>query len=411
MADNTTLNPGASGDIIATDDIGGVKHQRVKIEHGADGSATDVSTASPLPIRQYDPEQGLAGRVTPLRDIIVAKRFTVWGDSLADGLATEWTQTTANGGTITSTLGEGQLKTSTATNGSSKLTSPNIAYIPGETAWFNSAVRFNDTGTAGDIRRIGMFTTSGDTPQEGWYYELSGTTLNAVYVKAGTPTAVASGSWSEFASAPFTLDTNYHSFEIHFTANKVWFIVDNVLRHVAGGSTSAAITTSLTLPITIQNVKTSGATDITFAVRNVGSGRFGDTAADRLSRKLVAHIDPDMQVPVTKTAFNATTTQTGIAMWTPASGKRIAITSLTIGTYGTTAARVIIWIGASGDTTYTAGTDHAVVIASFAPSATVKPGLVITPASPVYSKTADHILRITTDAAISIDVTWNGYEF
>jgi hypothetical protein len=254
-------------------------------------------------------------------------------------------------------------------------------------------------------------TTSGDTPQEGWYYELSGTTLNAVYVKAGTPTAVASGSWSEFASAPFTLDTNYHSFEIHFTANKVWFIVDNVLRHVAGGSTSAAITTSLTLPITIQNVKTSGATDITFAVRNVGSGRFGDTAADRLSRKLVAHIDPDMQVPVTKTAFNATTTQTGIAMWTPASGKRIAITSLTIGTYGTTAARVIIWIGASGDTTYTAGTDHAVVIASFAPSATVKPGLVFTPASPVYSKTADHILRITTDAAISIDVTWNGYEF
>lgn len=51
MADNTTLTPGAGGgDVIATDDIAGVKHQRVKVEFGADGSATDVSTANPLPV-------------------------------------------------------------------------------------------------------------------------------------------------------------------------------------------------------------------------------------------------------------------------------------------------------------------------------------------------------------------------
>lgn len=50
MADNTLLNAGTGGDTIASDDIGGIKHQRVKIEHGADGSATDVSSASPLPV-------------------------------------------------------------------------------------------------------------------------------------------------------------------------------------------------------------------------------------------------------------------------------------------------------------------------------------------------------------------------
>ena len=49
MADNTTLNTGSGGDVVATDDIGGVKHQRVKIEYGADGSATDVSASTPLP--------------------------------------------------------------------------------------------------------------------------------------------------------------------------------------------------------------------------------------------------------------------------------------------------------------------------------------------------------------------------
>lgn len=56
MADNTTLNAGAGGDVIATDDIGGVKYQRVKVTYGADGSATDVEpSASPLPVRQMGP--------------------------------------------------------------------------------------------------------------------------------------------------------------------------------------------------------------------------------------------------------------------------------------------------------------------------------------------------------------------
>jgi hypothetical protein len=51
MADNTTLPTGSGGDTIATDDIGGVKFQRVKLVHGADGvNAGDVSDANPFPI-------------------------------------------------------------------------------------------------------------------------------------------------------------------------------------------------------------------------------------------------------------------------------------------------------------------------------------------------------------------------
>lgn len=50
MADNTTLNAGSGGDVIATDDIAGVKHQLVKIEYGAADSATPVSTSNPLPV-------------------------------------------------------------------------------------------------------------------------------------------------------------------------------------------------------------------------------------------------------------------------------------------------------------------------------------------------------------------------
>lgn len=49
MADNVGYTPG-TGATVAADDIGGVLHQRVKIGIGADGSATDVSSANPMPI-------------------------------------------------------------------------------------------------------------------------------------------------------------------------------------------------------------------------------------------------------------------------------------------------------------------------------------------------------------------------
>lgn len=42
MADNTELNAGSGGDTYASDDVAGVKHQRVKISLGADGAATDA---------------------------------------------------------------------------------------------------------------------------------------------------------------------------------------------------------------------------------------------------------------------------------------------------------------------------------------------------------------------------------
>jgi hypothetical protein len=49
MADNVAITPG-TGATVAADDIGGVLHQRVKLSIGADGSATDLSEAAPLPI-------------------------------------------------------------------------------------------------------------------------------------------------------------------------------------------------------------------------------------------------------------------------------------------------------------------------------------------------------------------------
>lgn len=50
MANNTQLNQNSTaGDIIGTEEIGGVKYELVKVAFGADGVITKVSTASPLP--------------------------------------------------------------------------------------------------------------------------------------------------------------------------------------------------------------------------------------------------------------------------------------------------------------------------------------------------------------------------
>lgn len=49
-ADYLELNAGSGGDKMATDTIGGVKHQEVKVQFGSVGTATDVSSADPLPV-------------------------------------------------------------------------------------------------------------------------------------------------------------------------------------------------------------------------------------------------------------------------------------------------------------------------------------------------------------------------
>ncbi len=53
MADNVALPP--SGVTAASDDIGGIQFQRIKLVHGADGvNDGDVSTVNPLPTRNVD---------------------------------------------------------------------------------------------------------------------------------------------------------------------------------------------------------------------------------------------------------------------------------------------------------------------------------------------------------------------
>jgi hypothetical protein len=53
VADNTLLNAGTGGDTIASDDIGGIKFQRVKLISGIDGTNDgDAAATNPFPVDQ-----------------------------------------------------------------------------------------------------------------------------------------------------------------------------------------------------------------------------------------------------------------------------------------------------------------------------------------------------------------------
>lgn len=50
MTDNVTTNPGSGGATFATEDVGGVHHQKVKVEFGPPDTATPVDADNPLPV-------------------------------------------------------------------------------------------------------------------------------------------------------------------------------------------------------------------------------------------------------------------------------------------------------------------------------------------------------------------------
>lgn len=103
------------------------------------------------------------------------------------------------------------------------------------------------------------------------------------------------------------------------------------------------------------------------------------------------------------------TTQTTTALWTPTTGKRFAVTDLTISTGGTTAGIVTIYDAAAA-TAYSVGTTPAIFRGEFSPSATAKPGMVKSFNVPYYSAAVNNRVHVTTSAAMTVYIQLNGYE-
>lgn len=93
-ADNTTLNTGVGGDVIASDDISSVKYQRTKTTLGADGvNDGDVAKGNPMPVQVINTAR------TELRFYAVAAAAGTTGTETAITL----TKSSGTGATTTGT--------------------------------------------------------------------------------------------------------------------------------------------------------------------------------------------------------------------------------------------------------------------------------------------------------------------
>ena len=138
MADNVGYTPG-SGEIIATDDIGGVQYQRVKPVWGTDGVANDVNANTPLPIQAVGElieaiEAMRMAIVSLQKSIGMAQVNPLTGRMLVDGAGV----TQPVSGTIAATQ-----------SGAWNIT--NLATLGGQAA--NTAIPSFERNTADNLRR------------------------------------------------------------------------------------------------------------------------------------------------------------------------------------------------------------------------------------------------------------------
>jgi hypothetical protein len=103
VADNTTINLGSGGDVIASDDIAGVKHQRVKIEWGPDNSAneTDNVSGKRLPVNVSECAQlpaalGTSGGIK-IEDVTPSVSIVLQASQVAGNTNATTTRTTTTG--------------------------------------------------------------------------------------------------------------------------------------------------------------------------------------------------------------------------------------------------------------------------------------------------------------------------
>jgi hypothetical protein len=85
MADNTRLNPGEFGDLVATDELStlnggaapaGLKVQRVKIGYGADGDFNDATTLTPIPVQQASGYTETSGTLAAVSQTVIVTGLT-----------------------------------------------------------------------------------------------------------------------------------------------------------------------------------------------------------------------------------------------------------------------------------------------------------------------------------------------
>ena len=137
----------------------------------------------------------------------------------------------------TATVSGGTLDMATTTDSGSSIkahTQSLARYVGGTMNAFRTIARFGDTGTANNTRQLGIINGNGrgviSNFTDGFFFQLSGTTFSIVARTASSDTVINSGSFNG-SVASWTVDTNYHTFEIFYTNKTIELYIDKVRIH------------------------------------------------------------------------------------------------------------------------------------------------------------------------------------
>ena len=189
MADNTTLNAGVGGDVIATDDIAGVKHQRVKLEFGVNGAASDVSPSNPLPVSLE------ASNTSDVHGQLVGvTRITQITTKFFQQAPSNFLNITASGGATATgpTAGAAVFATGTATTASLQAQTPtSILYTSQYEAWAVLSGAFTTPTSAASFQRLGIYDAV-----NGYFFGYNGTTFGLTVRANSVDTFIAQAAWN-----------------------------------------------------------------------------------------------------------------------------------------------------------------------------------------------------------------------
>lgn len=229
MADNTTLNPGVGGDVVAADDVGGVKYQVVKLDLGGNGASVPVSGSLPVSGTFFQATQPVSGTV----------------ELGASSLAALETINIAGTVPVSGPVTDAQLR---ATSLPTIPEATGSAFWPGYKGAADTTSDVLNRDPGGALITRGAVTTDEGTFRVNFANTSIAVALGSVTVSGNTVTGTG------FLAA----DVNYHDyFKLDADAESAWaqidYVVDDttiILANAYTGGASGAASRALVVPVT-----------------------------------------------------------------------------------------------------------------------------------------------------------------
>lgn len=197
--------------------------------------------------------------VETTRNLRVADTKRILGSNLGSIDTMYYSATSSAAGTATASAGVLTLSTGSSANGMARLTTISKARsLSGKTNLFRANARFGDTGATGNTREFGIYSDANGQ----FVFRLSGPTFSIVTKKLGVETVVNNGSFNgngNSSGVSWSLNTNFHAFEILYISSSIRFIIDNEPIHTVI-SVTTSIVSSLVGQLYAQTSNTGGAT-------------------------------------------------------------------------------------------------------------------------------------------------------